>query len=86
VPVVLLRYAGKIFFLQPAPSDRHRSHALKIRFFLCLPFKVLPSIAIGNFCPFVLIIRDGKLKNSKPEGNKDEEKEEEEEEEKERYV
>jgi hypothetical protein len=54
---------------------------------LCLPFKVLPSIAIGNFCPFVLIIRDGKLKNSKPEGNKDEEEEkEEEEEEKERYV
>jgi hypothetical protein len=45
---------------------------------LRLPFTVLLSIAIGNFCLFLLIIRDGKLKNSKLEGNKDEEEEKEE--------
>ena len=53
-----------------APSDRqYLSHALKIRFFLHLPFTVLLSIATGTFG----LIRDGKLKNSKPkpEGNKD---------------
>ena len=67
VNVPVSRSVGKFFFLQPAPNDRPLSHALKIRFFLHLPFTVLLSIATRTFG----LIRDGKLKNSKLEGNKD---------------